>query len=412
MNDDTPADTAPVTKGDISDRNIEKIFAKGFAADKGRETVGVLVPAERPRFGINAEEADACKIFSGDSPFTPPWLVGNVTSAWNVIEIAKHYVRFDPRTNSWAMLFAPAMIAQNIYVVESEGGKKRSVGYTSAFIGALMNETLRFDDPFEYTFDGEGQSRRCTVKARLLGHKRHLDYTSPPLAQCTPKRSPLWQSDPDQQLSYYARRAWARRHVPQVLLGINDVDELPGRIIDQPKDVTPVLMDTSAGVALHERLKQAQAEAADQPVEGFTEDAVQNGLGEQPVAEESPAKATTRRRQPRAKAAQPARKRKTPVATEAAPKREKRTSGAPKASPKPKAAPKAQETPKPRPLPTTPRQYAEHVRHWLAEIATEEGIEARWRSEMRLRNACGVVTEERAAIRLQLDQRIADLRQG
>jgi hypothetical protein len=40
------------------------------------------------------------------------------------------------------------------------------------------------------------------------------------------KNSPLWKGDVDQQLFYYSVRAFARRHFPDVMMGIYTVDEL------------------------------------------------------------------------------------------------------------------------------------------------------------------------------------------
>src|SRR5262249_57210565 len=127
-----------------------------------------------------------------------------------------------------------------------------------------------FDEPFEYIYEGEGQERRCIVTARLAGHRKGLVYETPPLKQITPKRSPLWQSDPDQQLAYYARRSWCRKHRPDVLLGVSDVDELPGQVLDVPRDVTPVREVSPNAAALQARLASAKAAAgAETAGEGF-----------------------------------------------------------------------------------------------------------------------------------------------
>ena len=48
---------------------------------------------------------------------------------------------------------------------------------------------------------------------------------SPEIGKIQPKNSPLWKTDPDQQLGYYTIRAWARRHRPDVLLGVYDREE-------------------------------------------------------------------------------------------------------------------------------------------------------------------------------------------
>jgi len=58
------------------------------------------------------------------------------------------------------------------------------------------------------------------------------------------------------------------------------------------------------------------------------------------------------------------------------------------------------------------KEYRKYVTAWLPSLDTEETIEARWRTEMKLRNFCGVVEEDRAAIRLLVDARIQQLRQA
>ena len=41
----------------------------------------------------------------------------------------------------------------------------------------------------------------------------------------------MWTKQPDQQLVYFATRAWARRHTPEVMLGVYSPEEF-----DTPKD--------------------------------------------------------------------------------------------------------------------------------------------------------------------------------
>ena len=42
------------------------------------------------------------------------------------------------------------------------------------------------------------------------------------------RNSPLWTQDPEQQLAYYTKRAWARLYCPEVLLGVYAEDEVGG----------------------------------------------------------------------------------------------------------------------------------------------------------------------------------------
>jgi RecT family len=100
------------------------------------------------------------------------------------------------------------------------------------------------EDP-DYSFDGEGETLRCTVRIKLRNGKIK-EYASPPIgpflekgkhptfAHIHPKNSPLWRSDPRQQLAYYSIRAWARRHAPHIIMGVYDREELEAIEPQQP----------------------------------------------------------------------------------------------------------------------------------------------------------------------------------
>ena len=99
-------------------------------------------------------------------------------------------------------------------------------------------------------FKGEGQKRQCVVSAKLLDGDA-VSYMSPPVGDIPIKNSPLWKNDPDQQLAYYAVRAFARRHFPDVILGVLEREEARYNAIDgelaEPKDENPHDMSLSKG---------------------------------------------------------------------------------------------------------------------------------------------------------------------
>lgn len=114
------------------------------------------------------------------------------------------------------------------------------LAFMAQYISALIRKHLT--EPLDITFHGEGAQRYCRVVGKVKG--KVLEYTSPRVAVITPKNSSLWRTDPDQQLgAYYSVRAFARRHMPDVLLGVYAVDELQSV---QIKDVTPVAPDPFA----------------------------------------------------------------------------------------------------------------------------------------------------------------------
>lgn len=147
----------------------------------------------------------------------------------------------------------PVATASKAYLVNGR------IAYEAQLISALVRRHL--EGPPSFTYSGAGGQRYITVSAKPKGGPV-LTYTSPILGQITPKNSPLWKVDPDQQLSYYAIRAWARRHMPDVLLGIYAMDELQQVTI---RDVTPPPPDPYRQPENLDDLEHVEPEAEEQP---------------------------------------------------------------------------------------------------------------------------------------------------
>ncbi len=120
----------------------------------------------------------------------------------------------------------PFSVAQKSYCV------KDKIAYEAQLIAAIVNTRSGTEGPLEYIFSGEGEQKTCTVTGILKG--KECSYTTPEISLITNKNSPLWKTDPEQQLAYYAVKSWARRHCPEVILGVYDRDEL-----SQSRDVRP-----------------------------------------------------------------------------------------------------------------------------------------------------------------------------
>lgn len=158
----------------------------------------------------------------------------------------------------WRM--SPFAVASKSYSVNGQ------IAYEAQLIMAVINTRSGIDGRLKFRFEGEGPSRVCIAYGTIDGEE--LDVRSPRFADITPKNSPLWKSDPDQQQCYYTARAWGRRHTPEVILGVYDRDEVEQfRGSETARDVTP---------SLSERLKLAQIEQHEptQPREGFDPDFV------------------------------------------------------------------------------------------------------------------------------------------
>lgn len=131
----------------------------------------------------------------------------------------------------WQM--SPFAVASKSYVV------KGAVAYEAQLIAAVVNTRSGIQGRLKYRYDGNGDNLTCTVSGVLDGET--YEYTSPTIGSIQTKNSPLWKSDPQQQLGYFAARSWARRYVPEVLLGVYDREEAQSfQGADNAKNVTPV----------------------------------------------------------------------------------------------------------------------------------------------------------------------------
>jgi hypothetical protein len=149
--------------------------------------------------------------------------------------------------------FNPYLVSWKTY--KASKGQDAPVSFEAQLIMAMVNMSSPTLGKLRYEFSGEGQSRSCTVIGVERETKSELKYVSPPLSAIPVKNSPLWKSDPDQQLVYFSSRAWCRRHFPELLLGIYAKDELEAAPI---RDITP----SKGGFA--DRAEQAKLPANDE----------------------------------------------------------------------------------------------------------------------------------------------------
>lgn len=140
----------------------------------------------------------------------------------------------------WGM--DPFAVANKAYLVKNKAGEEQ-VAYEAQLVHAVVNARAPLKGRLRTKYDGAGPTRRCIVTGTLKGETETSVYESPEFAKIGVKNSPLWAGDPDQQLHYYSTRAWARRFVPEVLLGIYTPEEIDAQEHhygpDHAKDITP-----------------------------------------------------------------------------------------------------------------------------------------------------------------------------
>jgi hypothetical protein len=200
MTDEHTTDHTPVTRRDLHEQNIDKVFPERSRGDLVRVEHGKL------EFANMTEMMNAAKMLSMATVTLPQWLRGNPGDCFVILGKALH----------WG--FEISAVASQIYKTVSKSGVER-IEHQAQLVNALILSRAKLARRPRYMFSGEGESRRCTCTVYIRGEEKPFVYESPPISQISPKNSPLWATDPDQQLAYYSIRAWAKRHSPETLLG-------------------------------------------------------------------------------------------------------------------------------------------------------------------------------------------------
>lgn len=130
---------------------------------------------------------------------------------------------------NWRM--DPFAVANKSYMVNDR------IAYEAQLIHAVIEQRAPIKGRLKGGYKGEGAKRVCILRAVSAEDGDEIVYESPEIGSITTKNSPLWKSDPDQQLWYYSARAMCRRHFPDVLLGVYERDEIENA--PAMRDVSP-----------------------------------------------------------------------------------------------------------------------------------------------------------------------------
>ena len=134
----------------------------------------------------------------------------------------------------------PFCLAECAYVISGK------LAYEGKVIAAAVNSDHRLKGRLDYAFDGEGELREIIVSGtfRDTGETKIVKGT----VKLWKTGNGQWKADPDQMLVYRGSRQWARRWLPDRLLGIYSNDELEeiaardipnGQRAVRMRDVTP-----------------------------------------------------------------------------------------------------------------------------------------------------------------------------
>lgn len=124
----------------------------------------------------------------------------------------------------------PFAWANKAYITKNKQGEEQ-ISYEAQLVHAVVISSGVLQRRLRPVYEGQGTKRKCRIVGYIKGESEAFEYESPTVEEIAVKNSPLWTADRDQQLFYYSTRAWARRHVPEILLGIYAPEDF-GEIID------------------------------------------------------------------------------------------------------------------------------------------------------------------------------------
>lgn len=122
------------------------------------------------------------------------------------------------QATQWGM--NPFAVAQKTHLVNG------TLGYESQLVNAVVCSSGAISGSFEYEYSGDGENVSCRVGAVLRGQSEIKWGPWLSARSVTTKNSPVWKTNPAQQLSYLQVKNWARLYCPAAILGVYSVDEL------------------------------------------------------------------------------------------------------------------------------------------------------------------------------------------
>jgi hypothetical protein len=112
----------------------------------------------------------------------------------------------------------PFAVAQHTFVTSGK------LGYEGKLVAAVINSHRKIDKALKPVYSGSGAERKVTMVGRRRGEAE--DRTIEGTVAQFQTSNDNWKKDPDQMLFYRGAREWARRHAPEILLGVSTEEEI------------------------------------------------------------------------------------------------------------------------------------------------------------------------------------------
>lgn len=194
-----------------------------------------IVVAERTKLGQIALQSE-----KGGASLVPQHL-GEVVDFAMLMSKADCAVPVHLRQNPGACLavamnafrrgWDPFALAAKTYLV-AKGAEPGQIAYEAQAVAAMIIDSPIMKRRPRYEYLGEGGKRTCKVTFFTTDNEEY-EWLSPEFDRIHPKNSPLWKSDPDQQQGYYSIRGGARRHFPDIIMGVYTREEIQAGMDDR-----------------------------------------------------------------------------------------------------------------------------------------------------------------------------------
>jgi hypothetical protein len=181
----------------------------------------------------------------------------------------------------------PYAVAQKTHIVNG------ALGYEAQLVNAVIQSSGVTVDRFHYEWYGPWEKiigKTKVIKMPAKGDKKEYEFRVPDysmsdevglgvrvwstlkgeaeprvlellLVQASVRNSPLWATDPRQQLAYLAVKRWTRLYAPDVILGVYTPDELE-EVNREIRDITPAAAAAPAPAEASPQLIQQASQAA------------------------------------------------------------------------------------------------------------------------------------------------------
>lgn len=148
------------------------------------------------------------EIMSAGRATVPKHLQNNVADCLAVVMQAMN----------WGM--SPFVVAQKTHLVNG------ALGYEAQLVNAVVQASGAITSRFHYEYEGKSPALLCRVGAVIKGETEITWGNWLNEKDVGPKNSPLWKTNPPQQLGYLQVKNWSRLYTPGSIFGVYTPDEI------------------------------------------------------------------------------------------------------------------------------------------------------------------------------------------